>query len=271
MLCAQRHTDRFGVVSAVFASNTLAVAATGRQSSAWLRITRADRCGDPTAQANDRLFGFCDATLDARKWQDILNHLHLNFPEFFLTQFDAQRFHAAHEMNLLIHWLEYELANAFDNKAQYIFNLDFNHIPEVYNRKQVFPETEFAQFSSALTFSNLHSHYIYIGRHFLEMFDACDLVSPPHHFRAQHEFNATCGLSFSEPRDLLSQDRAMLNYFEQRGGQSYFGFAYDDLKLAKGFFTLGQLENIDDYDDPAQRMALRNQLKDSTIISWRLE
>ena len=163
------------------------------------------------------------------------------------------------------------MANAFNNKGQYIFNLDFNHLPDVYNLKESFPNGEFPRFSADLAFGSLHLHYIYIGRHFLEMFDARDFVAPREHFRAQHEFNATCGLSFSEPCDSAALDRSMREYFDQRGGQRYFGFEYDDPKLAKGFFTLGELENVDDYRDPIHRKALRDRLNDSTIVGWQIE
>jgi hypothetical protein len=215
--------------------------------------------------------GFAMQPLERSNWHDTLNDLHLNFPGFFATPHTEQGFHAAHEMNLLIHWLEYELSNAIEGKGQYIYNLDFNHLPEIYNQKEFFPDDEFGHFSTDLEFGSLHLHYIYIGRHFLEMFDARDLVAPPNHFRAQHEYNATCGLSFSEPCDSVSLNQAMQQYYDDRGGQTYFGFAYQDPKLAKGFFRLGRLENIDTYRDPAMRASLRDQLKNSVVVAWRLE
>lgn len=215
--------------------------------------------------------GFDMQPLAAANWHDVLNKLHLRFPGFFRTNRDVQRFHAAHEMNLLIHWLEYELANMFESKAQYLFNLDFNHHPPAYNLKTAIPDDEFDNFSASLEFGNLHLHYIYIGRHFLEMFDARDLVAPAEHFRAQHEINATCALVFSEPCDTVSLNQAMKEYFDQRGGVSFFGFTYDDPKLAKGFFKIGRLQNLERYREVSERNALRDQLKASNVVHWRLE
>ncbi|MBL0076566.1 MAG: hypothetical protein IPP41_11810 [Rhodocyclaceae bacterium] len=215
--------------------------------------------------------GFEMQTIRQDNWHEVLNDLHLNFPGFFKTNRDEKRFHAAHVMNLLIHWLEYELANLYDDKAQYLFNLDFNHYPPAYNLKTQIPDDEFDHFSAALEFGNLHLHYIYIGRHFLEMFDARDFVSPGQHFRAQHEINATCALVFSEPVDAARLNNQMQEYFDQRGGNSFFGFDFDDPRLAKGFFKIGQLENLDHYRNASQRTALREQLKGSSIVQWQLE
>ncbi len=209
--------------------------------------------------------------IKSQNWQSVLNNLHINFPEFFKQQpMDPKRFRAAHEMNLLIHWLEYELPNFFQNKNQYLFNLDFNHHPSAYNLKSPIPDEEFDHFSADLKFGNLHLHYIYIGRHFLEMFDAHDMVCPSTHYKAQHEFNATCGLVFSEPQDEVLRAIEMRAYYNKRGGQRFFGFDYDDPKFAKGFFKLGQLQDIGQYELPERRQALRLQLKNSHIVGWDL-
>ncbi len=214
--------------------------------------------------------GFSLEPLSRSDWQSALNQLHVNFPEFFKQDRNLQESQLAHEMNLLIHWLEYELPNYFQEKKQYIFNLDFNHFPPAYRLKQKFPDSELRYFSPKLDFGNLHLHYIYIGRHYLEMFDARDRVSPPHHFRAQHEFNATCGLVFSEPVDEVQLKREMLEYYVQRGGKKFFGFDFHDEKLAIGFFKLGQLENLDSYSTTAHRGNLRDRLKDSHIVKWEV-
>lgn len=214
--------------------------------------------------------GFPFNPINSSNWQSELNRLHINFPSFFESRFDRKKFDVAHETNLLIHWLEYELANVFKGKAQYIFNLDFNHDPAAYNLKARIDEKEFANFSPVLKFGNLHLHYIYIGRHFLEMYDAHDLVCPSEHFKAQHEFNATCGLSFSEPGDQAELNQSMNAYFVERGGKSFFAYDYGDPALAKGFFTLGQLQDMHKYSSRAQRDALRDKLKSSEVVAWQL-
>lgn len=215
------------------------------------------------------VLGFSLAPLTKLNWQEELNRLHISFPEFFRNEFDREKFQSAHEMNLLIHWLEYELVNLVGKKAKYIFNLDFNHFPAAYDLKTKIPEDEFDSFESDLRFGNLHLHYIYVGRHFLEMFDANDIESPPHHFRAQHAFNATCGLVFSEPCDPVQLDCDMRAYYGRRGGAEFFGIDYDDPRLAKGFFRIGQLIDLQAYSTFTQRNALREQLKTSRIVAWK--
>ena len=214
--------------------------------------------------------GFPFNSINSTNWQSELNRLHINFPSFFESRFERKKFAVAHETNLLIHWLEYELANVFNGKEQYIFNLDFNHDPTAYNLKAPIAAEEFDNFSPDLTFGSLHLHYIYIGRHFLEMYDAQDLVCPPEHFKAQHEFNATCGLSFSELGDRAELNRRMNAYFFERGGRAFFGYDYADPALAKGFFTLGKLQDVDKYSDRHQRDALRDQIKTSEVVAWQL-
>lgn len=214
--------------------------------------------------------GFPLEPLTKRNWQEELNRLHINFPEFFKREFDRDKFQAAHETNLLIHWLEYELTNLLDGKDQYIFNLDFNHFPPAYNLKTKIPEEELDNFDAALAFGNLHLHYIHIGRHFLEMADANDMDCLPHHFIAQHDFNATCALVFSEPCDRAALDVRMRNYYDRRGAKGFFGLEYEDPKLAKGFFKVGQLLDLPVYSTHTRRQALRDQLKTSRIVAWQL-
>jgi len=219
---------------------------------------------------NAIFLGFPLPTLSKQNWQKELNKLHTNFPEFFKNGFDREKFQTAHETNLLIHWLEYELVNLLDKKDRYIFNLDFNHFPAAYDLKTKILESEFDNFDPMLQFGNLHLHYIYVGRHFLEMYEANDMDCPSHHFRAQHEFNATCGLVLSEPCDPMQLDQNMRAYYDRRGGNGFFGFKYEDPYFAKGFFKIGQLSDLAAYPTFTQRQALRERLKTSQIVSWRL-
>ncbi len=207
--------------------------------------------------------------LSATTWQQELNQLHVHFPGFFEKRRSATEFENAHQMNLLIHWLEYELMDHYGLKHQQLFNLDFNHRPQAYRLKQFFPQNELSQFSVQLPFGSLHLHYIYIGRHFLEMFDARDTISPSSHFKAQHEFNATCGLVFSETQnvDEIHLDK-MRRYYEARGGLAFWGYEFDSPYLAKGFFQLGQLVDMDRYQDQAQRQMLREQLARAHVVGW---
>lgn len=217
-----------------------------------------------------RQLGLTLEPVDASGWQATLNRLHLNFPEFFRQRYVRELYDTAHEMNLAIHWLEYELGNVYGGRRQHLFNLDFNHIPEVYRLMGQIPAEEMHRFSPELRFGNLHLHYVYVGRHFLEMFDAQDYLCPAHHFKAQHEFNATCGLVFSEPEDWPARDAAMRRFHARRGGWRFFGYEYDDPRLARGFFKLGELEDVAEYAEPSRREALRSALSEAHVLSWTL-
>lgn len=186
---------------------------------------------------------------------EALNQLHTNFPEFFKANVDKSLVPYAHELNLTIHWIEHESYN------QQIFNVDFNHDASAWGRKQKFPLDEMSNFTTDFAFGTLHLHYIYIGRHYYEMCLANDLVSPPKHFRPQHEFNATCGLVFGE----VPPSCDPYDYFVRRGGKDFFGYDFNDPLMAKGFFKLGQLEG---YETLAERDDLRTKLNTSELLSW---
>lgn len=200
--------------------------------------------------------------LTESNWQSELNKLHVNFPKI-AGSVDS------HTMNLLIHWLEYELMNFYNNKQQYIFNLDFNHLPVEYAKSKPFNSSELGNFSPILEFGNLHLHYTLIGRHFLEMFDANDVVSPSHQFRPQSVYNATCGLVFSEP-SASDINLEMKRYYDKNGGRSFFRHEFDSIQMRKGFFKIGQLADVDVYNSKEKRDILRQQIQDAVVVSWEV-
>lgn len=52
---------------------------------------------------------------------------------------------------------------------------------------------------------------------------------------------------------------------------TFFGMKYEDPKLAKGFFKLGELVNVDMYRaDKALRDELRNKLTTADVIGWTI-
>ena len=204
---------------------------------------------------------------DWQNWQSNLNAIHATFPDILRSGVNNQ---LAHTSNLLIHWIEYELANFFDNAEQYLFNLDFNHYPETYNLAKEIPANEFNYFSTDIDFGVLNLHYIYIGRHFLEMYNAWDVTCPIAHFRPQWHHNATCAINFSEhqPQELLNEK--MQQFYKARGGLEFFGLDYNHPRMAKGFFKLGQLENLHEYTFE-RREEMRNLLKESYVTHWVIE
>lgn len=214
--------------------------------------------------------GFSLADINKNNWHTHLNALHVHFPAALHMQHTARFYSLYHELNLTIHWLEYELGNLYEDRKQFLVNVDFNHFPAAYRLKQPFDENELPLYSPNLEFGNLHLHYIYIGRHFLEMADVQDFESPKAHFRPQWEFNATCGLVFSEPQDASSVSTRLQRYYEQRGGEAFFGYRFDDHRLAKGFFTVAKLENAAAYSTQKSRDALRKAIKNQHAVGWRI-
>lgn len=198
--------------------------------------------------------------------QQALNTLHLNFPNCTHGLTNANGPYVRKQLmslNLLIHWIEYERGS----RQQYVFNLDFNHDASHYSKPGFIPESQLNHFSSDMAFGSLHLHYTYTGRHFLEMFDAEDITAPSSHFRPQRNFNATCGLVFSEPQDNAARQEQMLAYYVARGGRRFWPHDFDDPRMCKGFFQLGQLQNVD-LGDIAARTALRNSLATDHIVNW---
>jgi hypothetical protein len=202
-----------------------------------------------------------------RDWQQNLNAIHVTFPAIVMSGVNTQ---AAHTVNLLIHWLEYELYNRFEQARQYLFNLDFNHQPHIYRQSQIIPVDEMGHFTTDIKFGGLNLHYIYIGRHFLEMVNANDLICLKDHFRPQWHFNPTCAINFSEPAPQDSIESKMLAFYQLRGGRNFFDLDYSDPRMAKGFFDLGQLEDLAQYtfDD---RELVRTALRTAQVVDWDID
>ncbi len=199
-------------------------------------------------------------------WQKNLNIAHVAFPSMVTS---GKHFKAAHTCNLLIHWLEYELANLFDDAEQYLFNLDFNHQADVYNMIQPIPRRELEYFTTDIQFGTLNLHYIHIGRHFFEMYLANDQVCLQEHFKPQWHFNATCAVNFSEAHDQSGLPQKMKQYYDSRGGETFFRIPFDDPTMAKGFFKLGELENCAQYTE-SDRAAIREQLTTAVVTGWEV-
>lgn len=109
-----------------------------------------------------------------------------------------------------------------------------------------------------------------IGRHFLEMVNANDFVCFQQHFRPQWNFNPTCAINFSEFRPQHLLEEKMLAFYNARGGRDFFGFDYTDQRMEKGFFNLGQMENLSQYS-LNDREHIRSCLSTARVIRWEFE
>lgn len=203
--------------------------------------------------------------LNEHNWHDVLNRLHVYFPNWHRVS------HAhlvdAHTFNLIIHWLEYEFANTFEQRNEWLFNVDFNQ-KQATRTLRSFEPSDFNKFTPNLEFGNIHLHYVHKGRHFLELANAQDFDAPRAHFVPQTQFSATFGMVFSEPN---GRDLSELETYYNRKGVAFFGMKYEDPRLAKGFFELGELVDVDSYRaDKALRDELRSKLTTADVIGWTI-
>ena len=53
------------------------------------------------------------------------------------------------------------------------------------------------------------------------------------------------------------------------GGYAKFGMQFDDPRLAIGFYPLGQLVDIEQFNDAQARQNLREKLRSSAAIGWK--
>lgn len=200
-----------------------------------------------------------------RNWHVALNQLHINFPNWHRVARDSLT--DAHTLNLIIHWLEYEFANKFEHRNEWLFNVDFNQ-DQATRTLRTFSISDYDQFTPNLEFGNIHLHYVHKGRHFLELANAQDFLAPRAHFVPQTQFSATFGMVFSEPN---SRDLSELAVYHEQRGVDFFGMKYDDPRLAKGFFKLGELVDADSYRaNKALRDELRNKLTTADVIGWTI-
>lgn len=212
--------------------------------------------------------GYRLESLNPRNWQDALNQLHKFFPPSFKRSLTKPQFLHAHQMNLIIHWLEQELENKLLNRQKYCFIFDFNHIPSIYKMKQRLTIHDLARFEPHIDFGTIYLHYIHIGKHFLEMFDAYDVQCPADQFVPQTQFNATFGVALHEPSDQRATVEEFERFYREAGGYAKFGINFGDPRLAIGFYPLGQLVDINRFKDAAARQNLRDRLSSSTVIDW---
>jgi len=257
---------------------------------AWLQLLHTASPDSLLRQQENSLHGFASAEVYALRCQQLrevctalsievpevldqqaLNVLHLNFPNGthgLSKDESAQARKQLMTLNLLVHWIEYELANQTHQRHQYLVNLDFNHDAAHYSQPGYIDQDQLKGFSADMSFGSLHLHYTYTGRHFLEMFDALDNASPIAHFRPQRNFNATCGLIFSEPQDNAARRVAMLKYYNDRGARRFWPHDFEDPRMCIGFYQLGQLQNFDASADA--RDQLRAQLSTDPIVNWTI-
>lgn len=196
-------------------------------------------------------------------WNKQLNIIHTYFPTAINKP--CENSSEWHEVNLTVHWLEHELGNHLHHKDQYLMNADFNHTPSIWIQQHLIRQRE--NFSPYLEFGTLHNHYIYIGRHFLEMADANDFECDRSHFVPQYRVNATFGMCFSEPQDWSSLIQRHRAYYELRGGIDFWRIPFESKNLVNGYHQLGTLFGRP-YETVEQRNDIRTVIANASIADW---
>lgn len=208
--------------------------------------------------------------LNSNNWNTVLNTAHEKFLNLHKLNKNISLKKEEMEINLCIHWLEYELDNKFNNSKQFMFNMDFNQHWKSASLTGSIQRNEYESFTPMLNFGSLHIHYNLIGRHFLEMANAKDMLCDSITFKPQRTFNPTCGFVFSEPQIEEIVTTRLQDYYNIKGGKPFFNYDFNDPLLSKGFFQVTVLENIESYQTFEERDSLRQSIKSATIVNWKL-
>ena len=215
-------------------------------------------------------------------WRTALQQMHTHFPDLTnnLPPEELQRATPLlGEFNDLIHWLEKELNRKHNgsplDRSWATICLDFNRAPAC--RHVPLPEADYKHFTHQLYFGNLHLHYDNVGRHPWELFGSRDYICPPDQVISQNQISPSCNMYFND-WDILRRTRRALpldkytasfdKFYHERGGNAFFKYERNDVRLAVGYLKIGQLANVNDFATISAREQLRNQIATSTLTGW---
>ena len=180
-------------------------------------------------------------SLDVENKQEVLNRMHVHFPNIHLDPKLNSYHEYSVEYNDIIHWLENEF-KCVDNSKLKIF-LDFNKLGNLCDIDPV----DYKWFTPITTFGDLSLHYTHVGRHARELFSAKDLVCPKEQFVPQSKHSASCVLWFSNRIDETYYKKYMSDwkkFYTERGGKDFFGYEFDDPAIRFGYIKLGEIETV---------------------------
>jgi hypothetical protein len=216
--------------------------ATGNKPLIETRINRLYELADILNQAVPD--SIIKESLDVDNRQDVLNRMHVHFPNIHndpkLHKFDK----FATEYNDIIHWLENEFR--CNDSSRFKIFLDFNKSGcEFYD----IDPRDYKWFTPFINFGDISLHYTHVGRHARELFNARDLVCPKDQFVPQSKYSVSCVLWFMnnvfDDADFKKQYITdWEKFYEDRGGEQFFGYEITDPNLRFGYIKLGQLEKI---------------------------
>jgi hypothetical protein len=130
---------------------------------------------------------------------------------------------------------------------------------------------------------NLKLHYTHVGKNANEIFITNDLFCPHDQFVPQNSFSASVRMHFYNYfHSTLEQKQRLKNnweqFYEARGGKDFWGYEFDDPKLAFGFMKIGELVEISINGNiqkiPVTQQELdnfRDNLVQCQVIDWIIE
>lgn len=198
-----------------------------------------------TAELINRLLSLVDnlklpISLPAKSWendvQDLLNRLHIHFPDMEKTETDTQVKEWLTEYNDIIHKLE----DIDRNNGNFIW---LNILPDSVHEQELL-NSDYNLFSASRKFGDLCLHYPHVGRHLLEILKSKDFDCPIDQIVTQHSIRAYHSLRFYD--DLYSEDEYR-NFLKQCLDNTDLGKTYDvnDPKIAFGYINMGKLRYFD--------------------------
>ena len=201
----------------------------------------------PTALIN-RLLELVDnldlpVKLPTKSWEDnlqeLLNKLHVHFPELEKHETDIQVKEWLTEFNDIIHKLE----DIERNHNRFIW---LCILPDSIHEYELL-DTDYTLFSASRQFGDLCLHYPHVGRHLLEIFKSRDFDCPPDQIVTQHKIKAYHSLRFYN--DVYSETKYR-NFLKLFLDSTPLGKSYDfnDPKIAFGFIAMGKLQYTDEVE-----------------------
>jgi hypothetical protein len=213
-----------------------------------------------------------------------LNVMHVHFPELQLND-NYKHIHTyLSEYNDIIHWLEPQLKNYYNNitdNSQFSIKLDFNKLYPYVKRNEI-GESAYKLFNASFMFGQLMLHYVHVGRNAWELFFANDLICPKNQYVPQSSYNASIRLHFYNNKlhdlNILNQFKnKWKNFYIARGGKEFFDCDIDDPSIRFGFCQLGSLSEVllDNMLMPCPKTkeeieTFRNRLVKTKVIDWEI-
>lgn len=168
--------------------------------------------------------------------QELLNRLHIHFPELEKNVLDSDKKHWLTEYNDIIHKLE-DIERNTQNFIWLHLLPESDHIDEL-------SQEDFRLFTASRKFGDLCLHYPHVGRHFLELVKARDFDCPIDQIVTQTKITAYHTCRFYD--DVFSEEEYQLflkKYLEFSSLSEDFNI--EDPALAYGYIKLGTLQYSD--------------------------